>query len=296
MEPLHSRLHCGGEQKDCEEMKSRLTANPELLELPVTCLGQGCECPPLMCAVRAGHYVCVEFLLQEGANPNARGQKLASQETPLFVALMERRIDLVKLLLQNSASAMWHHTRDPTREIINYLTLASMNGQVHMLRLLFEYGAQPNMVTPDSHILTPAQTAIRHNQVESLRVLLLFGSKIKEENYSLLHSTIQSSRYQTKRWENKKRILELLKNFGANIWEKNKDNQTVFDVINDPKYPRLPARELSYALEDITSEPLSLQALSRIAIRDAIGPENYLKVVPSLPLPPMVLAFLNYSF
>lgn len=167
-----------------------------------------------------------------------------------------------------------------------------MVGQLNIIKLLLDHGADPNLA--DSSTITPAETAIRHNQDDSLKLLLLYGASVDKPN--LLHYLVQNSRFQTKRWDKKIRMVKLLWSFGAKINEKNKAGLNIFDVMNDEHFPRIASHALTPILQKLLTKPMSLKAASRLQIKRNISAKQYIAGIQSLqPLPRQVIAYLHHT-
>jgi len=112
----------------------------------------------LVTAAHSGHGSLGVYLLEEGANPNASD----AGYTALHAAVLRSQVDLVKALLQHGAdpNAILEHGT-PGRRFsadyslryqflgVNAFWLAAKYGELEILRILSEFGADP-LVTPES--------------------------------------------------------------------------------------------------------------------------------------------------
>ncbi|MBM3771377.1 MAG: hypothetical protein FJW27_08840 [Acidimicrobiia bacterium] len=119
---------------------------------------------PLMIASRTGSAPIVRALLARGANVDARTVK--SQQTPLMWAVGERRVDIVKLLIDAKADV-----KAASSIAFTPLLFAARNGDIDSAKLLLAAGASPNDAGSDgTHPLPLAivsgQAAVAHFLLE----------------------------------------------------------------------------------------------------------------------------------
>jgi hypothetical protein len=91
-------------------------------------LGQG----PLACAVYSGHIEAAKYLLDRGANPEAKDE---TGDTVLWLAISSKNVDMVKLLLDHGANPQG---RCDMHERYTPIELAQHNKDEDMVRLLRE--------------------------------------------------------------------------------------------------------------------------------------------------------------
>jgi ankyrin repeat protein len=147
--------------------------------------------PPLIMAVARGHVQLVRYLIKVGAHVNTLG--LINTE-PLFMALpftaLSLAVDLehleiVLLLLQEGADSIGVFARRPLsiqygREIIcksTSLHAAARSGNLKIARLLLEFGADINAVSPNVHGKTALEAARIAGHAEMVALLLESGAK-----------------------------------------------------------------------------------------------------------------------
>jgi hypothetical protein len=96
--------------------------------------------------------------------------------------------------------------------------------------------------------------------------------------------------------------FQVLHKYGANMWQRNKDGLTALDFVRSQCKQNRSARwfKLATVLKDCMREPLSLQMMSRNALRKHIGKMYYTKVrslrVHDVPVTDMtIIDFLLYK-
>lgn len=206
----------------------------------------------LLEASQTGNPNLVHRLLEEGANPNIRNEKLQTplhlasegnhqrvaqhlisygaeinvidenQETPLFLASRNGHWKIVTLLLSNAA--------DPEIKTLNQHTplyIAAKNGNWHALLHLLKFGANVN--SPDDNQETPLHIACKDGNYKVVQELLTYGADVhymdKDQN-TPLHSTLLEM-------ENKSfdaSILEELLRRGSIVNKKNGNLKTPLSI------------------------------------------------------------------
>lgn len=195
---------------------------------------------PLRLAIKGGHCDCAEFLLDNGANPNARyflggeinmvhpedfvftelllryGAKPDSFDrsglTPLMKACKYKKcLDTVKLLVHYGADVNSQATaRQDFRTVLHY---AVMGDNIEAAIYLLKHGAQVNM-EPDYEGPSPLDVAILTDDLEMVKVLVEAGA-----NVSSFTSTIGTPLHIVLGTELKHQceIIEYLLEKGANV-------------------------------------------------------------------------------
>jgi ankyrin repeat protein len=163
---------------------------------------------PLYYAAGHGLYDLAVRLLD--ARPKDVGAEGGVFGTPLFSALRNQRLDIVRLLLERGADAQ---SLDPKG--ISTLYFTSYDGRGDILKVLIEGGADPNAECVDffdscSLLWTPLLVASKHGKLEAAKALLLKKADVKfqdREGTSSLH--LAASRHSSDG------LVKLLLDYGA---------------------------------------------------------------------------------
>jgi uncharacterized protein len=123
----------------------------------------------LMFAAKQGFAEIVEFLLQQGADPNRAGGKFAV--TPLMLAASAGHVTIAQRLLAAGAEAKTANTDGSTA-----LMAATLAGSPETVTLLLAAGAEVNAIDRDGD--TPLNIAIIKNQSAIVRQLLSAGADV----------------------------------------------------------------------------------------------------------------------
>lgn len=135
----------------------------------------------LSAAVRSGDMQKISALLNHGFPVNyQKKERLAP--TPLLVAIYERNVDAVRLLLERGADTeipVWGTPLTP-------LIVAIQNNSVEIVRLLLGAGANANHVMTDVlyEADTPLLQAIQYENVEIVQALLEHGANPEQPSRS----------------------------------------------------------------------------------------------------------------
>ena len=124
---------------------------------------------PLGLAAFFGHTDIVEFLLQRGAKVNSASRN-AMRVMPLHSAIANRRVEIVKLLLEYNAAVNAAQADDFTP-----LHEAAQNGLLDVTQWLLDRGAQVNACL-SSNGKTPLALAIEHQHEDVAELLKRYGA------------------------------------------------------------------------------------------------------------------------
>ncbi|XP_017261074.1 ankyrin repeat and SOCS box protein 13 [Kryptolebias marmoratus] len=224
---------------------------------------------PLHEACIQGQAQCVRLLLDAGAQVDARN---IDGSTPLCDACAAGSLDCVKLLLEYGA------TINPPLFTFSPLHEACMGGNSDCVQLMIDRGAF--MEAHDCHYGTPLHVACARQHYNCVKVLLIAGANV---NASKLHETALHHAAKA----NNAKLIELLVEFGGNVFAR--------DNLNKKPIHYAGVGSASYlCLEFFENTPLSLQQLSRVALRRTYGTKAH-KVVSELGLPTRIINFLSYN-
>ncbi|KAM4554310.1 ankyrin repeat and SOCS box protein 13 [Fundulus diaphanus] len=223
---------------------------------------------PLHEACIQGQTQCVRLLLDAGAQVDARN---IDGSTPLCDACAAGSLDCVKLLLEYGA------TVNPPLFTFSPLHEACMGGNSDCVQLMIDRGAF--MEAHDCHYGTPLHVACARQHFDCAKVLLIAGANV---NASKLHETALHHAAKTKNAD----LIELLVEFGGNVFARdNLSKKPIhYTSVGSPSY---------LCLDFYEKTPLSLQQLSRVALRRALGTRAR-KVISELRLPKSIIRFLSY--
>ncbi|XP_051684962.1 ankyrin repeat and SOCS box protein 3 isoform X3 [Oryctolagus cuniculus] len=120
-------------------------------------------------AASQGHWKIVQILIEAGADPNAT---TLEETTPLFLAVENGQIDVLRLLLRHGANVNGSHSMCGW----NSLHQASFQGNAEIIKLLLKKGA--NKECQDDFGITPLFVAAQYGKLESLSILISSGANV----------------------------------------------------------------------------------------------------------------------
>lgn len=225
---------------------------------------------PLHEAALSGHVACVRALINAGANVNAR---TIDGVSPLFNSCASGSAVCVELLLQHGATAHNSHAHHPSA-----LHEACKRGSLSCLESLLSRGVDPDYEVP--HLGSALYVSCLHKHSECTRVLLHKGASVNRglAEATPLHAASASDSEQQ---------VALLLDFGADVNLKDSNNLKAVEVAP-------PEGRVAKLLRHHHGCPRALADLCRIHIRALIG-RSRLKLLPQLPLPPLLTDFLDHT-
>ncbi|XP_034391154.1 ankyrin repeat and SOCS box protein 13-like isoform X2 [Cyclopterus lumpus] len=223
---------------------------------------------PLHEACIQGQTQCVRLLLDAGAQVDARN---IDASTPLCDACAAGSLECVKLLLEYGA------TVNPPLFTFSPLHEACMGGNSDCVQLMIDQGAF--MEAHDCHYGTPLHLACAMQHYDCAKVLLSGGANV---NAAKLHETALHHAAKSKSIN----LIDLLVEFGGNVYARDNLNKKPIHYTSQGSTPYL-------CLEFYENTPLSLQQISRVAVRGALGIRAQ-EVVSKLNLPNRIICFLSH--
>ncbi|XP_049617137.1 ankyrin repeat and SOCS box protein 13 isoform X2 [Syngnathus scovelli] len=249
---------------------------------------------PLHEACARGHIQCVRLLLDAGAQVDARN---VDGSTPLCEACSVGSLECVKLLLERGAKAnpaLTSRTASPLHEAcmggkcFSRHQYASSNrhemlnnilaGSLDCVKLLIAEGA--SLEAYDLYHGTPLHVACANKHLHCVKELLNAGARV---NAPRLHQTALHHAAKSANVE----LVETLVEFGANIYARDRHNKKPVDYAS-------PGSPVATCLRSYEAMPMSLQQLSRLALRQKLG-TSALKVVAQLQIPKLIISYLCYQ-
>ncbi|KAM9568169.1 ankyrin repeat and SOCS box protein 13-like [Salvelinus alpinus] len=224
---------------------------------------------PLHEACIQGQTQCVRLLLDAGAHVDARN---IDGSTPLCDACAAGSLECVKLLIQHGA------TVNPPLFTFSPLHEACMGGNSDCVQLMIDVGAL--MEAHDCHFGTPLHVACARQHFDCAKVLLNAGANV---NAAKLHETALHHAAKVKNVD----LIELLIEFGGNIYARDNLGKKPINYTSQ-------GSPTNICLEFYENTPLSLQQISRIALRTALG-RRALDDVSKLGLPNRITCYLSYQ-
>lgn len=168
-----------------------------------------------------GHLALCHFLIQQGANVNAKGGD--AEATPVLWASKKCNLDIVNLLLQNGADPLITDDQG-----YNLLHSATLDGNVFQLILLLHQPDIPVDV-PDTQGHTSLMWAAYKGYPTCVDVLLRWGASVEardQSGFTALHWALVKGSYA---------CIQKLVEFGADRFASN----------NDGKTPAITAKEMN---------------------------------------------------
>ena len=132
-------------------------------------------CTPLIIASNGNYEIC-EFLIQNGADVNARRSKTSNKDwTSLMYASYDSKLDIMKLLLENGALI---DIRTPS--LHSAYLIAAQYGTPDAVELLINNGAELNCTDSDGD--SALICAAKYEQTDNIKLLIEYGVDINIRN------------------------------------------------------------------------------------------------------------------
>uniref|UniRef100_A0A3P8XH39 SOCS box domain-containing protein n=1 Tax=Esox lucius TaxID=8010 RepID=A0A3P8XH39_ESOLU len=226
---------------------------------------------PLHDACINGQPNCVRLLLDAGAQVDVR---TIHGSTPLCNACAAGCMECAKMLLEHGAKvnpSLTALTASPLHE-------ACIKGNPDIARLLIAHGA--SLEAFDLQFGTPLHAACAKEHLDCARVLLKAGAKV---NAAKFHETALHHAARVEMVD----MIELLVDFGACVYVTDNSNKKPIDYTK-------PGSLTEHCLQYYESTPLSLQQLSRVALRTLLGTKA-LEIVGQLDISQRTVNYILYE-
>jgi ankyrin repeat protein len=304
--PLHWS-DCTGSDEDLDRMSMIIQKNPTLSidNIPITIDFK----TPLQRAVIDKHISCVKFLLAAGANPNVLN---TLGLTALHFAIYEENVEIVEILLSHGANPNYECSeREHTGTIssLNYLITACRLAAFDMVKLLLINGAntEDNIMVRDKlsiyTLQSPISVATCEGDWQSIKILLLHGAETNIRHVSGSGRLFEDSLPQILFEECEKttaikiKILNMFCLFGVNLVQKNRHGYNSIAVLQTKqRHSKEESAQIFEEYQNMVSQPLTLQSLSRIAIYNAMKKKYVIKLQKLTNyLPPQIMDILHFT-
>lgn len=324
---LHS-VSCEEKSEDIERMRQLLQDDPTLMtqrDNPQGDYRLSLNTFPIHHAILHNHNKCVEFLLQ--ADPrNTNFYDEVCKFNPLLIALATQGEEglrahikskcehIIELLLKYGASPSipvqfrqkgWSHCK-----YLEYATQNSRNPKI--IKMLLDHGCElEDFDIRDNKLYflrgweVPLKNTIKCKNIKVFKLLLLYGASLcfyyngEIVPFSIPHMLLVRYRHQLVDG-NLSDVLDALKAFklhGGNLWSLHEKSESVYYNVLEFLQHQILFRsnvELEKKVEDLMKTPLSLQCLSRLAIKKVFG-RKYVHKIELLPLPAEIIDFLRFT-
>jgi hypothetical protein len=310
---LHSKT-CKGEDEDLLRMQQMLTEDPASLER-VNYFEHdyqnvaGFTLTPLMHATHVGHLKCFKFLLEQGANGSKTLVEIMKSGHVrikcfffhvLYFFKTDHRFEMARCLLNHGFFA--------TTQLDRYHTLLFVNQQIQQfnmgdersfpfVEILLKFCSKNfNFIngTDFQTLLLNSFKCFDTNVLPLIRVLLLYGASIDPiiqfdapKKLALVvpysDNPCAANKY-----------LEVMKLYHAFSGDLNRNYCDILECVYRNKKSVRAFSTVIVKLFDMISNPMRLQDLARLAVRNCMG-KNYMVDYDKLPLPIGLQSFMRFE-
>jgi len=173
-------------------------------------------------AARSGFVESTRYLLSQGLDPIKHANRDPFSNTPLALAVQEKRVETVALLLAAIPKEKYTGV-----EVAEKVWIASSSDDIALLRILLEAGVPPNYISPQGS--TALINSVLYRRLEHVKLLLQHGATVDTHLYKdrtiyeialtqseksgdeakEINQLIQTAPHSTTKWEKSKEVKSL---------------------------------------------------------------------------------------
>ena len=207
---------------------------------------------------KRGRTTIVEFILDKGADPNARDN---FNLTPLLRAVMEGHVEMARFLISKSADI------EATFEGNTALIEATLQNNNELVKLLIDSGAFIEAKTKDGH--TALHVAATNAYVKIVQTLYSAGAEVNTRDQKQM-TPLMSAALSNKYW-----MVKLLLTMGADVQARDRDGETALELHQNKAAARILALT---QLHDMRDTPVA-RLLQRELVRQRRISKGMTKIV-----------------
>lgn len=173
-------------------------------------------------AARSGFVESTRYLLSQGLDPLKHANRDPFSNTPLALAVQEKRVETVALLLTAIPKEKYAGV-----EVAEQVWMASFSDDISLLRILLEAGVPPHYISPQGS--TALINSVQYGKLEHVKLLLQHGATVDTHLYKgrtiyeiaqaqsenggdeakEINRLIQAAQRSTTQWEQSKEVQTL---------------------------------------------------------------------------------------
>lgn len=173
-------------------------------------------------AARSGFGTSTRYLLSQGLDPIKHTNRDPFSNTPLALAVQERRIETVALMLAAIPKEKYTGV-----EVAAQVWMASSSDDIALLRILLEAGVPPNYVSPQGS--TALINSVLYHRLGHVKLLLQHGATVDAHLYKGCSIDEIAQAQSEKGGDEAKEINRLIQAAprSSGQWKKSKEVQTL---------------------------------------------------------------------
>lgn len=171
-------------------------------------------------AARSGFVESTRYLLSQGLDPLKHANRAPFSNTPLALAVQEKRVETVALMLAAIPKEKYAGV-----EVAEQVWMASSSDDIALLRTLLEAGVPPHYISPQGS--TALINSVLYHRLEHVRLLLKHGATVDEHRYKGLTIFEMAKANTVKGGDDAQEIGQLIQAAPrtASTWEKPANSQ-----------------------------------------------------------------------